>query len=290
MEERLARVMLSGTHNMRVLSAVREMGAVRALRHIDFEDPNLRDVERDERNAQHRRDPEAVLARAAEQGIRFIIPDDDEWPALAMRDLAGQYVGRTGEMPVGLWLQGPLNLRGLVELGSVAVVGTRTATRYGMQVAADIALAMAKVVRPVVSGLAYGIDVSAHRSVAAGHGLMVGVVAQGIDLDYPAAHDEITQHVRHRGLLVSEQPPGRHPTRHAFLARNRIIAALSRQMVVVEAAARGGSMQAAQWATTLGRDLCAVPGPVTSHASDGTNTLIRSGQARLVTNGEEVLG
>ncbi|SDU84896.1 DNA processing protein [Microlunatus sagamiharensis] len=219
---------------------------------------------------------------------RFVVPGDEEWPD-RLDDLAEvDAVQRRGGVPLGLWLRGPGHLRTLVER-SVAVVGSRAATAYGNGVAADLASDLADAGVTVVSGGAFGIDAAAHRGALAVGGPTVGVVANGVDVAYPPGNARIFEGLAARHLVVSELPPGSHPTRVRFLARNRLIAALTLGTVVVEAALRSGARNTAGWASSLGRTLMAVPGPVHSAASVGPHLMVRQGQAVLVTRADEVL-
>ncbi len=136
---------------------------------------------------------------------------------------------------------------------AVAVVGSRSATTYGADVAGDIAATLARETWTVVSGAAFGIDQAAHRGALANRGPTVAVLACGADRAYPSAHRNLIDYVADVGLVVSEAPPGCAPTRIRFLARNRLIAALSRGVVVVEAAVRSGALNTASWAGGLGR-------------------------------------
>ncbi|MGI3782123.1 MAG: DNA-processing protein DprA [Janthinobacterium lividum] len=227
-------------------------------------------------------------AGADASGARFVVPGDEEWPD-RLGDLAGlDAVQRRGGVPLGLWLRGPGHLVALVER-SVAVVGSRAATAYGNGVAADLAADLTEAGFTVVSGGAFGIDAAAHRGALAVGGPSVGVVANGVDVAYPPGNAKIFETLASRHLVVSELPPGSHPTRVRFLARNRLIAALSGGTVVVEAAIRSGARNTAGWASALNRPLMAVPGPVHSAASVGPHLMVRSGQAVLVTRAAEVL-
>ena len=224
----------------------------------------------------------------AASDARFVVPGDEEWPA-RLDDLAEvDAVQRRGGVPLGLWLRGPGHLRSLVDR-SVAVVGSRAATAYGNGVAADLAADLADAGVTVVSGGAFGIDAAAHRGALAVGGPTVGVVANGVDVAYPPGNARIFEGLAARHLVVSELPPGSHPTRVRFLARNRVIAALTLGTVVVEAALRSGARNTAGWASSLGRTLMAVPGPVHSAASVGPHLMVRQGQAVLVTRAAEVL-
>jgi len=233
-------------------------------------------------------DLERCCAAEEAAGVRFVVPGDEEWPD-GLDDLAGlEPVQRRGGVPLGLWLRGPGHLVALTER-SVAVVGSRAATAYGNGVAADLAADLADAGVTVVSGGAFGIDAAAHRGALAVGGPSVGVVANGVDVAYPPGNARIFETLAARHLVVSELPPGAHPTRVRFLARNRLIAALSRGTVVVEAAIRSGARNTAGWAAALNRPLMAVPGPVHSSASVGPHLMVRSGQAVLVTRAAEVL-
>lgn len=233
-------------------------------------------------------EPDRCCAAEEATGVRFVVPGDEEWPP-GLDDLAGlPPVQRRGGVPLGLWLRGPGQLRALSER-SVAVVGSRAATAYGNGVAADLGADLADAGLTVVSGGAFGIDAAAHRGALAVGGPSVGVVANGVDVAYPPGNARIFETLAARHLVVSELPPGSHPTRVRFLARNRLIAALSCGTVVVEAAIRSGARNTAGWAVAMSRPLMAVPGPVHSSASVGPHLMVRSGQAVLVTRAAEVL-
>nr|WP_269457568.1 DNA-processing protein DprA [Auraticoccus monumenti] len=143
----------------------------------------------------------------------------------------------------------------------------------------------------MVSGGAYGIDAAAHRgALAASAGATVAVLASGVDVAYPRGNSALLDEVARRGVLVSEHPPGEHPTKVRFLGRNRLIAALAQVCVVVEATARSGARNTASWALRCGRVLGAVPGPVHSAQSVTPHRLIAGAEAALVTGAADVLG
>lgn len=232
-------------------------------------------------------DAERDLDRAARLGIRWVVPGDDEWPA-ALDDLDGsEPLQGMGRAPLGLWVRGPLRLDQLPS--PVAVVGSRSATTYGTDVAAELCAGLVRSGSAVVSGAAFGIDQAAHRGALAGGGPTVAVLACGVDRAYPAAHQRLLGLLAEGGAVVSELAPGCAPTRLRFLARNRLIAALTRGTVVVEAAVRSGALNTAGWAVRLNRPVMGVPGPVTSAPSEGVHQLIRSGAATLVTRADDVL-
>lgn len=232
-------------------------------------------------------EPERELAAAERSGLRFVVPGDDEWPA-GLEDLGTTApVQERGGVPIGLWVRGPLRLDRLD--GALAVVGSRTATTYGADLAGGLAATVGEAGRPIVSGAAFGIDQAAHRGALAVDAATVAVLACGADRVYPLAHQELIDYIARVGAVVSETAPGGAPMRMRFLARNRIIAALTAGTVVVEAALRSGALNTANWAARLNRSLMGVPGPVTSAASSGVHQLIRTGAATLVTSGEEAL-
>lgn len=223
--------------------------------------------------------PERDLARIAELGGRFLCPGDREWP--------GQLDDLGEARPIGLWIRGGPSLR-YCAVRSVAVVGARACTHYGAHVAAVLGAGLAERGWTVVSGAAYGVDAAAHRGSLAGGGATVAVLACGVDVPYPSGHRELLAGVAEQGLVVAELPPGLRPTRSRFVQRNRVIAALTRGTVVVEAAVRSGSLVTARRARALGRCVCGVPGPVTSGLSAGVHELLRD-EAVLVTDADEVV-
>ena len=220
------------------------------------------------------------LAAWQRRGIRLACPGDPEWPTQL------DVLGDTG--PYALWLRGSADLR-FGCLRSVAVVGSRAATGYGTHVATGLAATLGEGGWAVVSGGAYGIDGAAHRGVLATGGLTFAVLACGVDRPYPAGHAGLFAAAAEHGALVSEWPPGRTPSRHGFLVRNRVIAALTRGTVVVEAGLRSGALSTARHARDLCRPLMAVPGPVTSAASAGCHEIIRNWGAVCVTGAADVL-
>jgi len=233
-------------------------------------------------------DLELVQRLADRGGVRFVVPGDEEWPE-GLDDLAGvPPIQRRGGVPFGLWLRGPGHLVAMAER-SVAVVGSRAATAYGSGLATDLGADLAEAGVSVVSGMAFGIDAAAHRGALVVGGPTIGVVANGVDVAYPPGNRPLFEAVARDHLLVSELPPGSHPTRIRFLARNRLIATLSRGTVVVEAALRSGARNTAGWALECQRPLMAVPGPAHSRASAAPHLMIRNGQAVLVTCAADVL-
>ncbi|MFE9498258.1 DNA-processing protein DprA [Streptomyces collinus] len=226
-----------------------------------------------------RADPERDLDEAHRAGVRFVGPGDTEWP--------GQLDDLGDARPLGLWVRGRPGLR-MWALRSVAVVGARACTEYGTHVAGSLAAELAERGWVVVSGGAYGIDGAAHRGALAAGGATVAVLACGVDRPYPRGHTALIDRIAEQGLVIGELPPGEHPTPSRFVLRNRVIAALTRGTVVVEAACRSGSLVTARAAARLGRLTMGVPGPVTSGLSAGVHDMLR-GEAVLVTDAAEVV-
>ncbi|MDQ1035897.1 DNA processing protein [Streptomyces sp. V3I8] len=225
-----------------------------------------------------RADPRRDLAVARDSGTRFVCPGDTEWPA-QLDDLEDA-------RPVGLWVRGLPSLR-MWALRSVAVVGARACTEYGAHMASTLGAGLAERGWVVVSGGAYGVDGATHRGALAAGGATVAVLACGVDRPYPPGHTRLIDRIAEQGLVVGELPPGDHPTPSRFILRNRVIAALTRGTVVVEAAHRSGALVTARAAQRLGRFTMGVPGPATSGLSAGVHELLR-GDAVLVTDAAEV--
>ncbi len=224
-------------------------------------------------------DVDRDLEVAAKVGARVVVPGDDEWPdTLDHLDIP----------PWCLWVVGRLDLVDVTDR-SVAVVGARAATAYGEHVTTELASGLARRRWTVVSGAALGIDAAAHRGALAVDGTTVAVVAGGVDRPYPAANATLLRRIAAVGLVVSEAAPGAAPMKSRFLSRNRLIAALTRGTVVVEADLRSGSRNTVSHATGLSRPVGAFPGPVTSMMSAGCHQEIRDQKAVLVTSVDEVI-
>ncbi len=224
-------------------------------------------------------DPRRDLVALDRVQGRLVVPGDPEWPPGldALED----------RRPFCLWVRGRLSLAEACER-SIAVVGARAATHYGERQAGEIAAGAGDRGLTVVSGAAYGVDAAAHRA-ALGAGLpTVAVLACGIDRAYPRGNERLIEWIGDEGCLVTEVPPGSSPTRWRFLERNRMIAAMTRGTVVVEAAWRSGALGTAHRAMDLGRPVGAVPGPVSSAMSAGCHRLLRQG-ATCITDAAEAV-
>ncbi|WP_330246488.1 MULTISPECIES: DNA-processing protein DprA [unclassified Streptomyces] len=264
---------------------LREIGAAELIRRITDRDGTAEQLRgmTPKRLAGYRlraeaADPERDLASVAAVGGRFVCPGDREWPS-QLDDLGDS-------RPTGLWVRGRPDLR-LWALRSVAVVGARACTPYGAHMAASLGAGLAELGWVVVSGAAFGVDGAAHRGALSAGGATMAVLACGVDVAYPRGHAELIGRVAEQGLVIGELPPADHPTRSRFILRNRVIAALTRGTVVVEAEYRSGSLVTARSAQRLGRFTMGVPGPATSGLSAGVHELLR-GEGVLVTDAAEV--
>ena len=287
--DRLARVALNHLGEpgeLRMASLVAELGAVELHRLLAAE-TDLHGLATDVAGRLASVDAARELERAHRLGLRFVVPGDAEWPPQLDGLADAGSLHERGGIPVGLWVKGPLRLDQLAV--SVAVVGSRNSTGYGGSVAGEIAATASSAGVTVVSGGAYGIDIAAHRGAIAVDAPTVAVLACGADRVYPQAHGDLLRHIGSTGAVVSETAPGGAPLKIRFLARNRLIAALTRGTVVVEAAHRSGALNTVNWAGRLQRVVAGVPGPVTSAVSAGVHEQLRVGAINLVTSGAEVL-
>ncbi|MEU1487453.1 DNA-processing protein DprA [Streptomyces sp. NPDC005752] len=286
--ERLARVALTRVFepgDERGGRWIREEGPVELIRRLTGTDGSARTLKgmTSTRLAGYRlrassADPVRDLADVAAIGGRFVCPGDREWPS-QLDDLGDA-------RPIGLWVRGRSDLR-LWALRSVAVVGARACTPYGAHMAATLAAGLAERGWVVVSGAAFGVDGAAHRGALAAGGATMAVLACGVDMAYPRGHAELIGRIIEQGMVMGELPPSDHPTRSRFILRNRVIAALTRGTVVVEAEYRSGSLVTARNAERLGRFIMGVPGPATSGLSAGVHELLR-GEGVLVTDAAEI--
>ena len=228
------------------------------------------------RRAAERLDVAAVGAAHRSAGVDILVASDDGYPPRLADDQ---------EAPAVLFCQGDL---AQLDLPSVAIVGTRRCTHAGREVARWLGRSAWEAGAAVVSGLALGIDGAAHGGALVAEreggaaGGVVAVVGSGLDQPYPRQHRELWDSVRARGVVVGEAPLGTTPVGWRFPARNRIIAALASVVVVVESHAHGGSLVTARLALDRQRTVLAVPGPIRSPASAGTNALLRDGALPLL--------
>jgi DNA protecting protein DprA len=215
---------------------------------------------------------DAVLSEIDKHYARLITPSDDDWPE-QLNDLAAP--------PIGLVLKGNISA---LHQPSLAIVGTRNPTSYGARIAGDFAAGFADREWAIVSGGAYGIDSYAHKGALIAEGVTVAVVASGIDINYPAGNTRLFAEICESGAMVTEFMPGHRALPNRFLTRNRIIAALSKATLVVEAAFRSGSLRTARDAAEIFRPVMAIPGPINSPTSEGCHRLIGERAAEIVTS------
>jgi DNA processing protein len=236
-------------------------------------DTHLVDEPRSARFARFRRefDERSYLAGLEARGIRWLPRSSPAFP----RPLTAIF-----DTPAGLFVRGAAELQ-LLDRPAVAIVGARSCSAYGADVARVLGRELAAAGLVVVSGLARGIDGQAHRGALDAGGATVAVLGCGIDRDYPAAHAELAARIAESGLVVSEYAPGVEPAPWRFPARNRIIAGLAQATVVVEARERSGALITADLALEEGREVLAVPGEITSSLAAGSNGLLRAGAAAL---------
>ncbi|KTR93459.1 DNA-binding protein [Microbacterium testaceum] len=225
--------------------------------------------------------PDAVrgaLDGARRVGARLVVPGDPAWPSRV--DDLGVHA------PVALWVRGRAEDQ---NAPAVAIVGARAATAYGEGVTADLSADLGASGVTIVSGAAYGIDGAAHRAALSTGARTVAFLAGGVDRPYPRGHEGLLGRIASTGAVWSETPCGTRPTKWRFLSRNRLIAAMADAVVVVEAGWRSGSLNTAAHAATLGRELGAVPGPITSAASAGCHRILREYGGVCVTSAKDVL-
>lgn len=233
---------------------------------VDLRRTNHRDqLVRDWRTGARRQTPAEILRAHLDAGVQVLLPTDAEWPPSLLDD---------PEPPRVLFARGDV---ALLRRPGVAVIGTRRCTAAGAQVSRTLGAELTAAGLGVVSGLALGIDGAAHRGVLDAGGAPLGVVGSGLDVVYPPRHRELWAQAAEAGVLVSEAPLGSPPERWRFPARNRLIAALSLAVVVVESRAHGGSMSTVAEAQRRQVEVLAVPGPVLAEQSAGTNRLLSEG-------------
>jgi len=222
----------------------------------------------------------AFARRCAARNIRILPYDDPDYP-LAF--------SRIPDMPLVLYCTGdPLWLN---EPGAVGMVGSRRPTEYGLQAAADLGGELAKNGAVIVSGLADGLDSAGHRAAVKNDCPTIAVMGVPIDRTYPAANAALRQQIERKGCVISEYPPCSECVGpNCFLQRNRLIAALSSALLVVEAQEKSGTMSTVSHAERYGKPVFAVPGSIYSPNSAGTNGLLRDGRARAVCSAADLLG
>ena len=227
-------------------------------------------------STRERIDPDAELDRLVRSGIRPIHLRSDEYP---------DHLAESPDAPAVIYVAGELEPR---DNNGVAIVGTRKATEYGIQMATELAHDLASLGITIISGLAIGIDTAAHRGALKAGGRTIAVLAGGLDSIYPQHNRGLARQIVESGSLVSEYQLGVRSKRDHFPRRNRIISGLSRGVIVVEAAKKSGATWTVKWALDQNREVFAVPGNANSPQSEGTNWLIQQG-AKLTTRADDVV-
>lgn len=212
------------------------------------------------------------LATIEALGAEILTPEDSLWPSV-LNELEAP--------PVLLIVKGNPSL---LTMRSLAIVGTRNPTPYGIRIASDFAAGFVDREWAIVSGGAYGIDSAAHKGALIAEGVTIAVTASGLDSPYPAGNQRLFDEIVDTGAIVTEYLPGVSARPHRFLVRNRLIAALSLGTLVVEAAFRSGSLRTARDAAELMRPVMAIPGPINAPTSDGCHRLIGERSAEIVTS------
>jgi DNA processing protein len=215
---------------------------------------------------------EKILESVSNHGAQLLTPQDLNWPE-QLNDLANP--------PIALVVKGNVHV---LKIPSLAIVGTRNPTSYGARIAGDFAAGFVDREWAVVSGGAYGIDSYAHKGALIAEGVTIAVIACGVDINYPAGNARLFLEISESGAIVSEFLPGQRAMPNRFLTRNRLIAALSKATLVVEAAFRSGSLRTARDAAEIFRPVMAIPGAINSPTSEGCHRLIGERCAEIVTS------
>ncbi len=268
-----------------ILPGISRLRAAAAYKRLRAEDPHItleivasacgREADAESAADAARRDAARLLAGARED-VSTVQVESPEYPAL-LREI--------GDPPPVLWVRGR---RSVLSRPAVAIVGSRAASAYALEVAMRLGRELGERGLVVVSGLARGADGAAHRGCLSGGGQTVGVLGSGIDVVYPAEHRDLAVSLCENGALVSELGPGAPPLPEHFPLRNRLISGISLAVVVVEAAENSGSLITARYALEHGRDVCAVPGSVLGGRNRGSHALLKDG-AKVVESADDIL-
>jgi len=274
----LALSWVSDVRDLETYKLITKFGAIETLNLIKHNNPkNTVEKRRKYRldNLGQIQELKHVLKRYS---INYLPAIDANWPK-SLIDLGFN-------MPLGIFFKGDMDL---LHQESISIVGTRKSSIYGNSIAGEFAFDLASIGFNVVSGGAIGIDTASHHGALNAQGKTICVQANGLHKFYPSKNDFLFEKIIKNGLMISEYPPGRNPTKNYFLDRNRIIAALSKSTMVVEAAEISGALSTVRHALRMQRLVLAVPGSIHSKSSVGTNELIRNREAESVTNLQQVL-
>jgi DNA processing protein len=267
---------VSRARSAAVFKDLREHSSGRSITLEDVVAVCCRDGDHAQLSAMARADAATLLSAASATDITAIAWTDDRYPPL-LRTIV--------DPPPILWVRGRPDI---LNRPAVAIVGSRAATPYALEVAARLGAELADRGLVVVSGLARGVDGAAHRGCVAAGGATLAVLGSGIDIVYPAEHRTLAVSICAEGCLVSDLGPGAPPLPEHFPLRNRLISGISLAVVVVEASERSGSLITARYALEQGRDVLAVPGSVLSGRNRGSHGLLKDG-AKVVENADDIL-
>ncbi|MEQ8927362.1 MAG: DNA-processing protein DprA [Fulvivirga sp.] len=219
---------------------------------------------------------EAELTICEKQGVQILLYTDKGFP---------KRLKQINDAPSLIYVKGHADLN---SQKVVSIVGTRKATEYGKRLTQEFIEQLVPHNPLIVSGLAYGIDIAAHKASLKSNLPTIGVMASGIDIIYPAIHRETAYKMLENGALITENPIGSKPDAHRFPARNRIIAGMCDAVIVIEAAKKGGALITANIANSYNKDVFAVPGDLNNEFSEGCNALIKSHQAHLIQSAKDI--
>jgi DNA processing protein len=257
---------------------ITKFGAIETLNLINQNNPKNAFEKRRKNRLDNLGDIQELKHVLKRYSINYLSAIDANWPK-SLIDLGFN-------MPFGIFFKGDIDL---LHQENISIVGTRKSSIYGNSIAGEFAFDLASIGFNVVSGGAIGIDTASHHGALNAQSKTICVQANGLHKFYPSKNDFLFEKIIKNGLMISEYPPGRNPTKNYFLDRNRIIAALSKSTMVVEAAEISGALSTVRHALRMQRLVLAVPGSIHSKSSVGTNELIRNREAESVTNLQQVL-
>jgi DNA processing protein len=274
----LALSWISDVCDLETYRLITKFGAIETLNLINQNNPRNAFEKRRKNRIETIGDIQELKHVLKRYSINYLPAIDANWPK-SLIDLGFN-------MPLGIFFKGDIDL---LHQESISIVGTRKSSIYGNSIAGEFAFDLASIGFNVVSGGAIGIDTASHHGALNAQGKTICVQANGLHKFYPSKNDFLFEKIIKNGLMISEYPPGRNPTKNYFLDRNRIIAALSKSTMVVEAAEISGALSTVRHALRMQRLVLAVPGSIHSKSSVGTNELIRNREAESVTNLQQVL-
>jgi DNA processing protein len=274
----LALSWISDVCDLETYRLITKFGAIETLNLINQNNPRNAFEKRRKNRLDNLGDIQELKHVLKRYSINYLSAIDANWPK-SLIDLGFN-------MPFGIFFKGDIDL---LHQESISIVGTRKSSIYGNSIAGEFAFDLSSIGFNVVSGGAIGIDTASHHGALNAQGKTICVQANGLHKFYPSKNDFLFEKIIKNGLMISEYPPGRNPTKNYFLDRNRIIAALSKSTMVVEAAEISGALSTVRHALRMQRLVLAVPGSIHSKSSVGTNELIRNREAESVTNLQQVL-